>query len=175
MKSERTIVFLVGAVQFVNILDFMIVMPLGPDFAVGLDIPISKLGYIGGSSGGAVRDTFTEDDDPKRLIELEQMLTKAADLQRRGQIDEAVTLYQQVIARRPDTEDAYRKLALVYWRSGRPRDAVATLESALAAGVTQSEVRIKLAQYLAQSGQPVRARRLPSSRLTWISVGTRST
>ena len=34
--SERKIVFLVGAVQFVNILDFMIVMPMGPDFAAAL-------------------------------------------------------------------------------------------------------------------------------------------
>ena len=36
--SERKIIFLVGAVQFVNILDFMIVMPLGPDFSRALDI-----------------------------------------------------------------------------------------------------------------------------------------
>ena len=41
--------FCVGAVQFVNILDFMIVMPLGPDFATGLGIPVSQLGYVGGS------------------------------------------------------------------------------------------------------------------------------
>ena len=37
--SERLIVFLVGAVQFVNILDFMMVMPLGPDFAEGARDP----------------------------------------------------------------------------------------------------------------------------------------
>ena len=47
--SERAIVFCVGAVQFVNILDFMIVMPLGPDFAAALGIPVSQLGYVGGS------------------------------------------------------------------------------------------------------------------------------
>ncbi len=47
--SERAIVFCVGAVQFVNILDFMIVMPLGPDFATALDIPVSHIGYVGGS------------------------------------------------------------------------------------------------------------------------------
>ncbi len=47
--SERAIVFLVGAVQFVNILDFMMVMPMGPDFARALGIPTSHLGYIGGS------------------------------------------------------------------------------------------------------------------------------
>jgi predicted MFS family arabinose efflux permease len=47
--SERAIVSLVGAIQFVNILDFMMVMPLGPDFTAGLGIPASHLGFIGGS------------------------------------------------------------------------------------------------------------------------------
>ncbi|MEW5850169.1 MAG: MFS transporter [Myxococcota bacterium] len=46
--SERTVVFLVGAIQFTNILDFTMVMPLGPDFAAALGIPASKLGMIGG-------------------------------------------------------------------------------------------------------------------------------
>ncbi|MFY0529061.1 MFS transporter [Archangium gephyra] len=45
--SERTVVFLIGAVQFVNILDFVMVMPLGPDFAAGLGIPTSQVGNIG--------------------------------------------------------------------------------------------------------------------------------
>ena len=48
-SSEAKVVFAVGAVQFVNILDFMMVMPLGPDFARALGIPLSHLGYIGGS------------------------------------------------------------------------------------------------------------------------------
>lgn len=47
--SERTLAFLVGAVQFVNILDFVIVMPLGPDFAAALGIPMSLIGVVGGS------------------------------------------------------------------------------------------------------------------------------
>jgi predicted MFS family arabinose efflux permease len=48
-RSERTIIFLVGAVQFINILDFMMVSPLGPDFAAGLDIPNSRIGWVVGS------------------------------------------------------------------------------------------------------------------------------
>jgi predicted MFS family arabinose efflux permease len=47
--SERTLLFLVGAVQFVNVLDFMMVMPLGPDFAARLGIPASQLGLVGGA------------------------------------------------------------------------------------------------------------------------------
>jgi predicted MFS family arabinose efflux permease len=47
--SERRLVFLIGAVQFINVLDFMMVMPMGPDFARALGIPSSQLGLIGGS------------------------------------------------------------------------------------------------------------------------------
>jgi predicted MFS family arabinose efflux permease len=49
--SERTLIVLIGAVQFVNILDFVMVMPLGPDIsrARALAIPASKLGFIAGS------------------------------------------------------------------------------------------------------------------------------
>ena len=48
-QRERAVVLLVAAVQFVNILDFVMVMPMGPDFAAALGIPASKLGLIGGS------------------------------------------------------------------------------------------------------------------------------
>jgi predicted MFS family arabinose efflux permease len=47
------IVLLVAAVQFVNILDFIIVMPLGPDFAKALGISESSLGFVGGAYTGA--------------------------------------------------------------------------------------------------------------------------
>lgn len=47
--SERLIIFLVGAIQFVNVLDFMMVMPLGPDFAAALGISTSHIGLVGGS------------------------------------------------------------------------------------------------------------------------------
>ena len=45
---EKAIILLVAAVQFVNVLDFMIVMPLGPDFARGLGIPTAHLGLVSG-------------------------------------------------------------------------------------------------------------------------------
>lgn len=49
MLSVRRVLFLVAAVQFINIADFMMVMPLGPDFATALGIPTSHLGYVGGA------------------------------------------------------------------------------------------------------------------------------
>ena len=47
--SERLIIFLVGAIQFINIVDFMMVMPLGPYYAGALGISTAHLGQIAGS------------------------------------------------------------------------------------------------------------------------------
>lgn len=46
---ELLIVLLIAAVQFVSILEFMILMPLGPDLAKALAIDPSNLGLIGGA------------------------------------------------------------------------------------------------------------------------------
>lgn len=40
---------MLASVHFVNLLDFMMVMPMGPDFAAALGIPMSHLGIIGGA------------------------------------------------------------------------------------------------------------------------------
>jgi predicted MFS family arabinose efflux permease len=53
LPPERFIILLVAAVQFVNVLDFMLVMPLGPDFARGLGIPTARLGLVSGSYAAA--------------------------------------------------------------------------------------------------------------------------
>ncbi len=46
---ERQVVVLVALIQLVNVLDFVMVMPLGQDFAHALAIPESQLGLVGGS------------------------------------------------------------------------------------------------------------------------------
>ena len=47
--SERAVIFLIGAVQFVNILDFMMVMPLAPYYSTALGFDSSRNGLIAGS------------------------------------------------------------------------------------------------------------------------------
>lgn len=47
--SETAVVVLVAAVQFVNILDFVMVMPLGTYFSESIGVPISRMGNIAGS------------------------------------------------------------------------------------------------------------------------------
>jgi len=47
--SEARLILIVGLIQFINILDFMMIMPLGPDFATALGMPAEHIGIIGGS------------------------------------------------------------------------------------------------------------------------------
>ncbi len=73
-QRERAIVFLIGAVQFINILEFVMVMPMGPDFAAGLGIPLSNVGLIGGaytaaaSVAGVVGSYFLDRFDRRKAL-----------------------------------------------------------------------------------------------------------
>lgn len=72
--DERAILFCVGAVQFVNILDFMVVMPMGPDLATGIGIAPSHLGVVGGSYtaaaavAGVAASTFLDRFDRRSAL-----------------------------------------------------------------------------------------------------------
>ncbi|MFI5177383.1 MAG: sulfatase-like hydrolase/transferase [Vicinamibacterales bacterium] len=113
------------------------------------------LGYTSGAA--PVRERYTEDDDPKRLVDLEQAMHNATEGYEAGRLDDAVALYKSVLARRADMEDAYRYLAFIYWQQGKTTLAISTLEDALRRGLAQAEIRIKLGEYLSQTGQAARA------------------
>jgi predicted MFS family arabinose efflux permease len=46
-KTERIMLFTLAAIQFVNIMDFMIMMPLGPNLISIFGIEPSDFGIIG--------------------------------------------------------------------------------------------------------------------------------
>jgi arylsulfatase A-like enzyme/Tfp pilus assembly protein PilF len=117
---------------------------------------LRALGYVGGSPA-APRDRYEERDDPKRLIDVDALLHRAGDLYQRGQLKESAAMFQQAITRRPDTADAYRYLAFVYWQAGQPQEAIRTLEAALKNGITHRDIRVKLGIYLAETGNPGRS------------------
>jgi predicted MFS family arabinose efflux permease len=49
VTREKMAIFVIAAVQFVNVVDFMMVMPLGPDFAEALGIRVSHMGVLAGA------------------------------------------------------------------------------------------------------------------------------
>lgn len=117
---------------------------------------LRALGYASGSPA-PLRDRYTEADDPKRLIDLDQMLHRASDAFLARRTSDAIGQLQQVITRRPDTADAYRLLAFVRWETGDPSGAIATLELAIKNGVAQRDITVKLGTYLAETGSTAKA------------------
>jgi arylsulfatase A-like enzyme/Flp pilus assembly protein TadD len=110
---------------------------------------LRSLGYVQGSA--PARATYTEADDPKRLVEVDRDLHTATLLTEDGKRDEAIAMLKSVIARRADTADAYISLAHAYWEGGQPELAIATLEQGLRGGAPDRDIRIRLGIYLAES------------------------
>jgi len=111
---------------------------------------LQALGYVSGSTPGKAR--YTEEDDPKRLIDVDRLMMEGIDLYRRGRMPAAIDAYRAVIARRPDMGLAYRRLAFLQWESGAPAEAIATMRSALEKTGPDIDIEIRLGTYLAETG-----------------------
>ena len=72
--SDLRLIFLIGFVQFLDILDFMVVMPLGPDYARPLNIDITELGLtaaaytISAAFSGFVSSIYIDKFERKRAL-----------------------------------------------------------------------------------------------------------
>lgn len=110
---------------------------------------LRSLGYVQGSA--PAKASYTEADDPKRLVDVDRDLHRATELNQNGRKPEAIAMLQRVIARRPDTADAYMSLAYAFWEAGDPPQAIAVLEKGLTSGAPDRDIRIRLGIYLAES------------------------
>jgi predicted MFS family arabinose efflux permease len=74
LSSENKLLVILGSIAFIVMVDFMMVMPLGPDFANALGIPANHIGFIGGSYtlaaciSGLVAALFIDNFDRKKAI-----------------------------------------------------------------------------------------------------------
>jgi len=112
---------------------------------------LRALGYI--SSSPDRRKSYTAEDDPKRLIDLDQKIHQAIDLFQRGNAVRSAAVYRDVMAQRPDMAIAYEQLSFVYWESGNRADAIATLRRAVDRGIQDSTIDTRLGMYLTEIGQ----------------------
>jgi arylsulfatase A-like enzyme/Flp pilus assembly protein TadD len=116
---------------------------------------LRALGYVSGSA--PPRAQYTEADDPKRLIALDQSIHRGVALYLERRFPDAMRVYQDVVKQRPDMAIAYQHLAFVAWESGDVSAAVGVLQQALRAGVTHAALTTQLGTYLAESGNPLEA------------------
>jgi tetratricopeptide (TPR) repeat protein len=111
---------------------------------------LQALGYTSGSA--APRKAYTVDDDPKRLIGLDQDMHRAVVLFNDGRLREAADIYRTVVSKRPDMGLAYLHLAFLEWELGETGRAIATLRTARERVGADTEVDSRLGMYLAETG-----------------------
>jgi Flp pilus assembly protein TadD len=125
---------------------------------------LRALGYVSSTvpvkPSGAAAARYTEADDPKRLVDIDQAVHHGIQLYGNRQFDAAADVYRQVIARRPDMAIAYRHLAFVEWERGNVRGALEVMQRAVQAGITHEGLVAQFASYLAESGNAAAAIRL---------------
>jgi tetratricopeptide (TPR) repeat protein len=112
---------------------------------------LRALGYVSGTAAPKAR--YSEADDPKRLIEIDQAIHDAVTAFTSGRASDAASIYERVIAARPDMAIAYRHLAFIDRERGDPAGAIAVLRRALKAGVQDPRVVGQLGGYLTETGQ----------------------
>ena len=110
---------------------------------------LRSLGYLRGAA--PPRESYSADDDPKRLVHLDEAIHRGVDLFQRGRAREAVEVYRGVIAERPELELAHRHLAFLHWSQGEVDEAIAVLTSARDAGIASPSAAGQLGIYLAES------------------------
>ncbi len=116
---------------------------------------LSRLRALGYVSGTAVTKTrYEEADDPKRMIDLDQAIHQGVELYQQKRVAEAERVFESILAKRSDMTHAYRHLGALRWETGRPEAAIATLERAMKAGVSDAALQAQLGVYLAEAGQP---------------------
>jgi tetratricopeptide (TPR) repeat protein len=118
---------------------------------------LRALGYVSG--GATPKARYTEADDPKRLVDVDQKMHDAVAADEEGRTADAIALYRDVLARRPEMMAASRHLAFDYWRSGQTPAAIDTLRVAIERGSTPG-AEIQLGTYLVEVGHGHDALRL---------------
>ena len=116
---------------------------------------LQSLGYVSGSAPR--KASYTAEDDPKNLVDLERLMMDGIDLHRQGRTLDAANAYRQVIARRPDMRLAYLRLGFVLWEGGKPAEAIAAVRSGLAVIGPNVDLEARLGTYLAETGKAAEA------------------
>ncbi|MBI2839085.1 MAG: sulfatase-like hydrolase/transferase [Acidobacteria bacterium] len=119
---------------------------------------LQSLGYVAGGDEDAGQSvSYTADDDPKNIINLETMLEDGVAAARAGDLERARQLFSDIIAERPSMSIAYGHLAVVYRRMGQPKKGVEILEGALKDGHGIPGMLTKLGLCFIESGDTKRA------------------
>ena len=121
---------------------------------------LESLGYLGGGGPGELPTTFTAADDPKNLVELDQLLHRYIDEYRRGRLEQATASARRMVELRPQMGLGHYHLAQVLLERGLKREALRVLSTAYRAGATTPSLVRQLGLSLTEAGRSEEALRV---------------
>jgi len=116
---------------------------------------LRSLGYVGGSA--TAKSTYTEADDPKNLVDLDNKMHEIIDSYERHDTAKAVQLAREVVKARPEMAAGRELLAFVLQQSERVPEAIENLRAAMKTGQETETTRVQLALLLTESGKAAEA------------------
>ncbi|HEY2324366.1 MAG TPA: sulfatase-like hydrolase/transferase [Thermoanaerobaculia bacterium] len=116
---------------------------------------LRSLGYISGSGGG--KKTFTEADDPKNLVGLDNKLHEAIDAFERHQPQRALELARALVAERPDMIAGREIYAFMLQENEQVPEAIRQLETIVQDPNANVDNYDSLALLYCETGHPDKA------------------
>ena len=110
-----------------------------------------SLGYLSGSA--AIRASYGPEDDPKRLIGLDNKIHEVIDLYMRGRVEQSAGLARELVRARPSMALGHSLLAQALLQGGRTQEALEVMLEARRRGVTTDSLLRQLALTLSEVGR----------------------
>jgi Flp pilus assembly protein TadD len=111
---------------------------------------LRTLGYVGGSA--EAKERYGKEDDPKRLVELDSMISEMLSLHAAGRIDRALGVGRELVRRRPGMASVHLQIAYLERSRGNLDAALTELRRAVALRPTDPEAVSLLGTYLTEAG-----------------------
>jgi arylsulfatase A-like enzyme/Flp pilus assembly protein TadD len=112
---------------------------------------LRSLGYAAGSA--PAKSSYGPEDDPKRLVALDNEIHDVIDRYSRGRLDEAVKLARDVVRQRPSMPLGHSLLAQALLESGQTAEALDVMRKARAQGLATDSLQRQLGLTLAELGR----------------------
>jgi arylsulfatase A-like enzyme/Tfp pilus assembly protein PilF len=113
---------------------------------------LQALGYVATTADAGAHRTYTEADDPKRLIAAANDLNRALADFKAGAAAQAMSAVRDIIQVHPSFTTAYGVLASMQRDSGDLGAAIGTLDAVVRRGTADQSVLLVLADYLQEAG-----------------------
>ncbi len=112
---------------------------------------LRSLGYLVGAA--PARSSYGPEDDPKRLIDLDNKVHDVIDLYMRGRVDDSIRKAREVVAARPSMSLGHSVLAQALLQAGKTQEALDVMLNARKLGAVSDDLLRQLGLTLCEVGR----------------------